>query len=451
MAMDQLLSAIENISPLTIWGVFPRLLAVVYMIAFTSLFHQALPFAGSRGISPIKSQLLKIKSDYPAYKHFFYFPTLLWIKADDWFIRLLMWVGIGASVWGAYGGPWSRMALVICWSVYLSFNLAIALTFPWDCLLLEAGFIAIFLPPAPALPELSAAAMPLPAVSWAYRWLIFRLILGFGKFKFLGTNVKELGYLKSFLAAMPIPNYLSWHARCLPAWFHKLGLGALFTIEILIPFLIFIPGDARLLAALGIIALMIVIQLTGNWGHFNLLAIVLCVTLFDHRASIFDQTLSGIFTPWSNLVTHTIVMILFIGGLVYFPFNSWCTQAWIYWPSIARIQFFPLKCILNFYRALAPFRIVNAYGVFPPESGPSVRWVAVIEGTQDGKEWKEYPYRYFPTGPSSPPKFVAPHHPRLDHAVFYESYGTDAGNFLGSTFGLGNPYSFSRFLWLERL
>src|SRR5262249_55486108 len=159
---------------LTIWGLFPRLLAVVYMIAFTSLIHQALPFAGSRGISPIKSQLLKIKSDYPAYRRFFYYPTLLWIKADDWFIRLLILVGIGASVWGVCGGRWSRMVWVICWSVSLSLNLGFALTFRWDCLLLEGGFIAIFLPSAPALPELSGAAMPLPAVSWAYRWLIFR-------------------------------------------------------------------------------------------------------------------------------------------------------------------------------------------------------------------------------------------------------------------------------------
>src|SRR5262245_21210520 len=234
-----ILPAVENISPLAIWGVFPRLLAVVYLIAFTSLYHQALPFAGSRGISPIKPQLLKIKSDYPSYKRFFYFPTFLWIKDHDWFIRQLMFVGIGASIWGVYGGPWSRLALAICWSVYLSLDLAIALTFPWDCLLLEAGFIAIFLPSVNALPELSATAMPLPAVSWAYRWLIFRLILGFGKFKFLGTNVKELGYLKPFLAAMPIPNYLSWRARHLPGWFHKLGLGALFIIEILIPFLVF--------------------------------------------------------------------------------------------------------------------------------------------------------------------------------------------------------------------
>ncbi len=450
-AMNAIFSVLDNLSPLFVWGLFPRLLGMVYLIVFASLFHQALPFAGSRGISPIKEQLQKIRSDYPGLKRFFYFPTLLWIKADDWFIRLLLASGIGASVWTVYGGPWSRLALVICWAVFLSFNLAIALTFPWDCLLLEAGFIALFLPSVNALPDISATALPLPAVGWAYRWLIFRLVLGFGKFKFIGTNAKELGYLKPFLACMPLPNYLGWYAYRLPGVFHKLGLATLFIVEILLPFLIFVPGEARILAAFAIIALMVVIQLTGNWGHFNILAITLCVTLFDHSASIFDQPLSGVFYTWSNLFTHTVALILFIGGLVYFPFNSWCTQAWIYWPSISQIRFPPLRWILNFYRALAPFRIIHAYGVFPPESGPPVKWVPIIEGTQDGKEWKEYQYRYTPSQPSSPPKFVAPHHPRLDHAIFYESFGTDAGSFLGTTFGVGNPNAFTHFSWLERL
>src|SRR5262249_52410402 len=147
-------------------------------------------------------------------------------------------------------------------------------------------------------------------------------ILGFGKIKFFGTNAKELGYLKSFLAAMPLPNYLGWRVHHLPRWFHKIGLGALFIVEILVPFLIFIPGEIRILAAFAIISLMIAIQMTGNWGHFNILTIVLCVTLFDHGASIFDQSLNGIIHPWGKLLPHGVALILFIGGLIYFPFNS---------------------------------------------------------------------------------------------------------------------------------
>src|SRR5262245_20259514 len=81
----QIFSALDNLSPLLIWGLFPRLLGVVYFIAIVSLFHQVTPIAGARGISPIKPLLQKIRADYPGYKRFFYFPTLLWIKADDWF------------------------------------------------------------------------------------------------------------------------------------------------------------------------------------------------------------------------------------------------------------------------------------------------------------------------------------------------------------------------------
>jgi len=447
----QFISSLDNLSPFLIWGLFPRLLGVVYFIAIASLFHQVTPIAGSRGMAPIKPQLQKIRADYPGFRRFLYFPTLLWLKADDWFLRLLLATGVVASLWVVYGGPGAKPSLLLCWLIYLSFNYALSLFYPWDCLLLEAGFLALFLPPLNALPDLSAAALPLPAVGWAYRWLLFRLVLGFGKYKFLKTNAKEMGYLKPFLASMPLPNPLGWYAHRLPDWFHKLGLVFLFLIEIPIPFLIFVGGDARIVAALAIVSLMVVIQLTGNWGHFNVLAIVLCVTLLDSQASIFDQGLSGLFYPWDNLVTHVVMLILFIGGLVHFPFNSWCAQGWVYWPSFLKVQSAWVRGILGFYRALAPFRIIHPYGVFPPSSGPSVKWVPIIEGTQDGKEWKEYHYRFMPSSASSPPVFVAPYHPRLDHGIFYESFGTDTSNFLASTFGVGNPYHFSRSSPMDRL
>ena len=46
----------------------------------------------------------------------------------------------------------------------LSLDGVVDLNYPWDCLLLEAGFLALFLPPALPLPALAAAAPPLPAV-----------------------------------------------------------------------------------------------------------------------------------------------------------------------------------------------------------------------------------------------------------------------------------------------
>jgi hypothetical protein len=51
-----------------------------------------------------------------------------------------------------------------------------------------------------------------------------------------------------------------------------------------------------------------------------------------------------------------------------------------------------------------------------------VRWVPIIEGTADGGvSWRPYAYRFMTSHRASAPRFVAPHHPRWAHAVFYES------------------------------
>jgi hypothetical protein len=52
----------------------------------------------------------------------------------------------------------------VAWLTMLSLDGVVDLNYPWDCLLLEAGFLALFLPPALPLPALAAAAPPLPAV-----------------------------------------------------------------------------------------------------------------------------------------------------------------------------------------------------------------------------------------------------------------------------------------------
>jgi hypothetical protein len=325
------------------------------------------------------------------------------------------------------------------------------LVYPWDCLLLESGFAALFLPAPNALPDWSASALPLPAVAWAQRWLLFRVVLGFGKLKFLGINRKELGFLKSFFIAVPLPGPLAFHAHRLPGWFLKLSLLGLFLVEVLAPFLIFVPGYPRLVAALAITGLMLAIGATGNYGHFNVLVIVLCLPLLDLDASLFDQPLSGVVWPLRNLLAHAVVLVLFVGGLLYFHSSSWCSQAWIWWPSLLKGRARWIAGLLAFYRLLAPFRILHAYGVFPASCCLPARAVPVLEGTQDGQTWKEYPYRYLMSGLLSGPVWVAPHTPRHDHNLFYEASGTDVTNFLASTFAIGNPYLFSRASGLERV
>src|SRR5437763_1474748 len=99
------------LSPELVWGLFPRLLGCVYLLALASLLGQVVPLAGVGGIHPIQPQLWKIRADCPGWRRFLYFPTLLWLRSDDATLRWLVVVGIGGAVWAVYGGPGSVLGL----------------------------------------------------------------------------------------------------------------------------------------------------------------------------------------------------------------------------------------------------------------------------------------------------------------------------------------------------
>lgn len=441
-----LLVYIDVPSPELVWGLFQRALALLYFWAIIQLYHQVLPLAGSRGVQPVAPKLGRIQADYPAWRHWLYFPTLLHLNAGDRFLKGWLLVGAAAALVAAYGGPLAGWALLVCWAVYLSYDLAVGLTYPWDNLLLEAGFLGLFLPQLPALPEVAVTALPVPAVAWAYRWLFFRVLFGFGKMKFIGGSLRDTGYFRSFLINIPLPTYVAWYAYRLPRWVFQGVILIVFVTEIVLPFGVFVTGDTRLVVAGVTALLMIGIQVVSNFGYFNLLTIVLCLPLLDHSASLFNTTLA---TVQAYPVTHTVIAVLAVGGLLNLPFNSWCTQTWLHWPSLLRVRLPGVQPLLRFYRALLRFRFVNAYGVFPPTSSPPIRWVPVIEGSRDGTTWLPYEYRYMTTTETTPPRFVAPYHPRLDHGIFYESFGTNDANFTWSTMGNCNPYDFTHATGLE--
>ncbi|MEZ0542400.1 lipase maturation factor family protein [Fibrella arboris] len=424
-----------------VWGLFVRALGVVYLIALAQLYQQVLPLAGARGLASVAQKLAHIQAHYPGWRRFAYFPTLLWLNASDRMLKGMVLAGSGAALLVIYGGPYALLGLLICWLVYQSLDIAVGMSYPWDCLLLEAGFLALFLPNLPPLPQVAMASAPLPLVAWAYRWLFFRVLFGFGKYKFMGGSLLDKGYFQSFMVNIPLPTYLAWYAYRLPAWVFQAVLWVAFLVEIVLPFGVFFTGDTRIVVAVATVGLMIGIQLISNFGFFNVLTIVLCLTLLDRSASLFDTSLATVIT---HPVTYTVLGLWALGGLINLPFNSWCTFTWLYWPSLQTIRLPGVQPVLAFYRALLRFRLVHTYGVFPPTSGPPIRWVPVMEGSPDGgRTWLPYEYRYTPTTETSPPRFVAPYHPRFDHAIFYETYGTNDANFIWSTMGGGNPFDFA--------
>ena len=134
---------------LTSW-LFLKLMAIIYFIAFLSLATQITGLAGPNGILPLQEHLDET-FEFHGYKAFLYIPSVFWINAGDTALQLVSYAGCLLSVALLFGYR-ERKILIILFFLYLSLFHAgqTFLTFQWDTLLMEAGFLAIFLTSGPS-------------------------------------------------------------------------------------------------------------------------------------------------------------------------------------------------------------------------------------------------------------------------------------------------------------
>src|SRR6476620_12734262 len=165
------------------------------------------------------------------------------------------------------------------------------------------GFLAIFFAPWQWLPRrVEREARPSRIVLWLLRWLLFRLMFESGCVKLIDDNPNnptwhKLTALNYHYQTQPLPTWIGWYAHHFPAWFHKGEVLVMFAIELGVPFLIFLPRRPRQVACVTLVALQLIIMLTGNYSFFNLLTMALCVTLLD------DAALQAC-KRWSRNVVH---------------------------------------------------------------------------------------------------------------------------------------------------
>jgi hypothetical protein len=273
--------------------------------------------------------------------------------------------------------------------------------------------------------------------------LLFRVIFGFGKFKFLGTTRQDGGYLKGFYINQPLPSPVGWFSSKLPMWTLKASLGVMFLMEVPIPFAVFFPGPWAAGAALTIDLLMIMIWLSGTFGYFNLIMMAVSISWFDtETAQAFS--FAEFFSVDGPVLIHALVFLHTIGAILSFPFNSFCGNSWMLWSFWLRIRPKFLAWPIDAIRLLHPLRWLHAYGVFPPNSVPGVKMVPVMEVTWDGKEWFSLKHKFSPTEETSRPKFCAPHHARLDQALIYEVFGLNDASVMRNFVGWWEPYGHGR-------
>jgi lipase maturation factor 1 len=69
-----------------------------------------------------------------------------------------------------------------------------------------------------------------------------------------------------------------------------------------------------------------------------------------------------------------------------------------------------------------PFHSINTYGLFAVMT--TTRREIIVEGSDDGVEWKAYEFRDKPGDLTRRPPFVAPHQPRLDWQMWFAAIGS---------------------------
>src|SRR5438105_1397603 len=154
---------------------FLRVLGCIYVIAFISFGVQALGLIGSHGILPV-TEFLRGMREAAGPAAYWDVPSLLWLNSSD-FALVAVWIlGVLCGL-AAAAGLWQRAMLAACLVLWLSICAAGQdfLSFQWDVLLLEAGFLAAF-------------ADESPLRIWLFRWLLFRLVFFRGAIKLLSGD-----------------------------------------------------------------------------------------------------------------------------------------------------------------------------------------------------------------------------------------------------------------------
>src|SRR2546421_8473843 len=181
----------------------------------------------------------------------------------------------------------------------------------------------------------------------------------------------------------------------------------MFAIELGAPWLIFAPRrfpGLRVAACVLLVLGQLGIALTGNYGFFNLLAIVLCLALLDDatlRRVLPLRLAAGEAEPlWWRRVTATLAAVIAPLSALTFAREIGATLPGARGSGDAAIL-----------RAIAPVRSVNGYGLFRVMT--TERPEIVIEGSRDSVHWREEGVCWKAGDVRRPPGFVEPHQARL--------------------------------------
>ena len=190
---------------------------------------------GSYGILPLSQFIDAVAQRFGA-ERFFLAPMVFWLNDSDAAIQAVCWAGAGLSLLLVVN-VLPRLCLSLLFALYLSLFYAgqVFMSYQWDLFLLEMGFAALILSFATA-----------PGI-FLLRWLMFRFMFMSGAVKLLNGDPSwwNLSALSYHFLTQPLPTPLAWYAAQMPAGLLAFATGAMFFIELVLPFFVFAPRRLR--------------------------------------------------------------------------------------------------------------------------------------------------------------------------------------------------------------
>jgi hypothetical protein len=427
--------------------IFLRALGCIYFSAFFSLVFQIRGLIGPEGILPAGEYLRAVSGSVGYLRGLWFAPTLLWLASGPHMLMALCWVGMAASLLLALN-LWPRGMLVICFLCFLSFVSAAQdfSGYQSDGMLLEAGFIALFFAPAGFRPGMGAASPPSRASLFLLLWEWFRIYFESGVAKIIGGDPEWRNFtaMDEYYQNGPLPTWIGWYIQHLPHWFHASTVFATLALELVLVWMFILPRRWRIACFFIVTPWQLVVILTANYTFLNYLVLMLGFLLLDdrfvlwivpqrwgdffvaNRASALDGRQEASAEPAKHLqdkahgwgcgfIRQLKVLKLSLVAVV---------LSWIFYATTVELiwMFSEMPLPTAPVAALEPFRIANRYGLFGIMTRG--RYEIEFQGSEDGKTWVAYPFRYKPQDLSTAPGIYAPYQPRFDWNLWFASLGS---------------------------
>jgi hypothetical protein len=417
---------------------FLRALGVIYLSAFFSLLFQIRGLIGPDGILPAAESLRAVTNSI-GFARFWYAPTLLWFSASNHMLMALCWTGLVASFLLIIN-IFPRGMLLLCFVCFVSFVSAASefSGYQSDGMLLEAGFISLFLAPPGFRPGLAANNPPMRASIFLLLWEWFRIYFESGVAKIASGDPqwRHFTAMDQYYQNGPLPTWIGWYAEHLPHWFHAASAFCTLALELVLVWMLFLPRRVRIICFFIVTPWQIGIILTANYTFLNYLVLSLGIFLLDDRflARFVPQSWRAQLTQPTQAAPETVVSretqmpnwqqiwarhlasaklavtAVMFGWLFY---SSTALMLWMIWPGAP----FPSGPVA----ALQPFRIADRYGLFAVMTRG--RYEIEFQGSNDGENWLPYQFRLKPQNPYEAPRIYAPYQPRFDWNLWFASLG----------------------------